>query len=126
MRVKFLVKEFYNEMFPAWASRSTRPPRIQRNKYSILFLLHTTSQLIFDVIIVINSMKVSRKLVDSRVLWMIEVDERLNHFHSIIVVPDTTPGVCAKTNTWKHTLIRPAHVVTTVHLIAHGLWLCNN
>lgn len=90
------------------------------------FLLHTTPQLIFDVIIVINSMKVSRKLVDSRVLWMIEVDERLDHFHSIIVVPDTTPSVCAKTNTGKDTLIGPAHVVTTIHLIAHGLWLCNN
>ena len=53
----------------------------------------------------------------------IDVNERLYLFHSIKVVPDTAPGVCAITNARKDALVRPAHVVTTIHYVAHGLEL---
>ena len=51
----------------------------------------------------------------------IDVNERLYLFHSIKVVPDTAPRVCAITNARKDALVRPAHVVTAIHYVAHGL-----
>ena len=44
----------------------------------------------------------------------------LDHFRSVVVVPDSAPGVCAKTNTWEDTLVGPMQVVTTINSVAHG------
>ena len=54
------------------------------------------------------------------VCGMVEMDERLDYFHAVIVVPDTAPGVGAKTNAREDALVGPAHVVTTIHTVAHG------
>ena len=89
----------------------------------IFVLLHTALQLFFDVVVVIYSMKVSWKTVNGRVFRVVEVNERLHLFHSIIVVPDPAPCVCAKTNARKDALVRPAHVVTAIHFVTHGLEL---
>lgn len=89
----------------------------------LFFLLLTAFQLIFDIVVVIYSMKVSWKTVNGRVFGVVEVNERLHLFHSIIVVPDPAPGVCAKTNARKDALVRPAHVVTAIQSVAHGLEL---
>ena len=87
----------------------------------IFFLLHTSFQLIFYVVVVIYSINFFWKTVNGSVFGLIEVNERLYLFHSIKVVPDAAPGVCAKTNARKDALVRPAHVVTAIHSVAHGL-----
>ena len=46
--------------------------------------------------------------------------EGLDHLRSIVVVPDATHGVCAKTNAGEDTLIGPTQVVTTINFVAHG------
>ena len=48
------------------------------------------------------------------------MDERLDYFHAVIVVPDTAPGVGTKTNAREDALVGPAHIVTTIHTVAHG------
>ena len=89
----------------------------------IFVLLHTSVQLIFDVVVVVYSMKFFWKTVNGSVFGVIDVNERLYLFHSIKVVPDAAPGVCAETNARKDALVRPAHVVTAIHSVAHGLEL---
>ena len=59
------------------------------------------------------------------VFGTIEVNKRLYLLHSIKVVPDPAPGVRAKTNAREEALVRPAHVVTAIHFVAHGLEFCN-
>ena len=86
----------------------------------ICFLLHTALQVMFDIVVVIYSINVIWKTVNDSVFRVIEVNERLYLFHSIEVVPDPAPGVCAKTNARKDALVRPAHVVTAIHSVAHG------
>ena len=46
--------------------------------------------------------------------------EGLDHLRSVVVVPDSAPGVCAKTNAGEDTLIGPTQVVTTINSVAHG------
>ena len=46
--------------------------------------------------------------------------EGLDHFRSVVVVPDSAPGVCTKTNAWEDTLVGPTQVVTTINSVAHG------
>ena len=46
--------------------------------------------------------------------------EGLDHFRSVVVVPDSAPGVCAKTNAWKDTLVGPTQVVIIINSVAHG------
>ena len=52
--------------------------------------------------------------------------EGLDHLRSIVVVPDGTPGVCAKTNAGEDTLIGPTQVVTTINFVAHGFGPAKN
>ena len=46
--------------------------------------------------------------------------EGLDHFRSVVVVPDSAPGICAKTNAGEDTLIGPTQVVTTINSVSHG------
>ena len=46
--------------------------------------------------------------------------EGLHHFRSVVVVPDSAPGICAKTNAGEDTLIGPTQVVTTINSVSHG------
>ena len=46
--------------------------------------------------------------------------EGLDHLRSIVVVPDSASGVCAKTNAGENTLVGPTRVVTTINFVAHG------
>ena len=46
--------------------------------------------------------------------------EGLDHFRSVVVVPDSAPGVSTKTNAWEDTLVGPTQVVTTINSVAHG------
>lgn len=77
----------------------------------------------FDVFVVIYSIKFFWKTVNGSVFGVIEVNERLYLFHSIKVVPDSAPGVRAKTNAREDALVRPAHVVTAIQSVSHGLEL---
>ena len=46
--------------------------------------------------------------------------EGLDHLRSVVVVSNSAPSVCAKTNAWEDTLVGPTRVVTTINFVAHG------
>jgi len=62
--------------------------------------------------------------VNYSVFRVIKANERLYLLHSIKVVPDPAPGVCAIANAREEALVRPTHVVTAIHLVAHDLEIC--
>lgn len=94
----------------------------RRNYYKFCLWLQTTGllHLMHNIFVVINSVKSFRQTVNARGLGMVEMHEGLDHLRSVVVVPNSAPGVCAKTNAWEDTLVGPTCVVTTINFVAHG------
>ena len=76
--------------------------------------------LIYNIFVVVNSVKFFRQTVNARGLGEEQMHEGLDHFPSVVVVPDSAPGICAKTNAGEDTLIGPTQVVTTINSVSHG------
>lgn len=76
--------------------------------------------LIHNIFVVVNSVKFFRQTVNARGLGEEQMHEGLDHFRSVVVVPDSAPGICAKTNAGEDTLIGPMQVVTTINSVSHG------
>lgn len=73
-----------------------------------------------NIFVVINSVKSFRKTAHAGGLGVVEMHERLYRLRSVVVVPDSAPGVCTKTNAGEDTLVGPTRVVTTINFVAHG------
>lgn len=73
-----------------------------------------------NIFVVINSVKSFRKTAHAGGLGVVEMHEGLYRLRSVVVVPDSAPGVCAKTNAGEDTLVGPTRVVTTINFVAHG------
>ena len=92
------------------------------NYYKFCLRLQTTGlfQLMDNIFVVINSVKSFRQTGHASGFGVVEMHEGLDHLRSVVVVPNSAPSVCAKTNAGEDTLVGPTRVVTTINFVAHG------